>query len=218
MKARVISTLGAVALVLCIADRWVHTRSVSTYLASSAVASVIASDPVSAASPPTGASRAGTPPNAALRLRTRALPRDPSTSLRGEVDAIVQSVDVVAGSIVVRDQQGRQRVFVFDSALRREGTALKVGERVHLQFDRGVHLALRVTASTSAPGTDASASSIDATVVGVDRQARTAWVRGPQGRVFEIDVDRVDVLAAIDVDSAVRIELGRPVAVTIRVL
>ena len=132
----------------------------------------------------------------------------------------MESVDVVAGSIVVRDPQGKQRVFVLDSALRREGTALKVGERVHLQFDRGVHLALRGTttaASATAAGADAS-SSIDATVVGVDRQARSAWVRGPQGRVFEIDIDRVDVLAAVDVDSAVRIELGRPVAVTIRVL
>jgi hypothetical protein len=84
-----------------------------------------------------------------------------------------------------------------------------------------VHLALRGTttaASATAAGADASSSSIDATVVGVDRQARSAWVRGPQGRVFEIDIDRVDVLAAVDVDSAVRIELGRPVAVTIRVL
>lgn len=169
--------------------------------ATSAAVSASAPQPASAASGASAAAAAYAPK------------QGKSTTVRAQLEAKVLSIDANAGSMVARGKDGIERHFVLDTQVREAAAKIKAGDRVKVLFDRSIRLTLKGAGEKASTGV--KENEFDATVVAVNRAAHMVSIKGPNGNVFDIDVERAEVFDAIHPNSVVHVEFGRPVALSV---
>lgn len=146
----------------------------------------------------------------------------------GEITAI----DVAQRLVTIKGPKGNVGVFAVDPAVRNLDQ-VKVGDRIRLDYEVGVALALRkggdgirekVEADSAAvaqkgakPGVAAArTTTLVANVVSVNTKKKYATLKGPEGRVVDVAVEDPAVLKEIKAGDQVVAVITEAVAVNVR--
>lgn len=176
----------------------------------------------------------------AVQAQTAATPAASQPSIAGAKAGVanltaygeITDLDVAQRLVTIKGPKGRIGVFSVDPAVKNLDQ-VKVGDRIRLDYQVGIALALRkggdgirekVEADSAAvadkgakPGAAVSRrTTLVANVIGVNKKKKYATLKGPEGRVVDVAVEDPAVLNEIKTGDQVVAVVTESVAINVR--